>query len=146
MKATITTVDDCEVIQLPRIERAEGNITPVEAHDTVPFGIARAYHVYDIYGGADRGGHAHRKLEQLIVAAMGSFTVIVDDGESRREIELNRAYHGLFVPTGIWREMVNFSSGGICLVLASMQYAESDYIRDYDEFLTYRASLRAAAA
>jgi dTDP-4-dehydrorhamnose 3,5-epimerase-like enzyme len=129
-----TTVDDCRLEDLPKISRAQGNITPVEGARTIPFEIARVYYLYDVVGGAERGGHAHRRLEQLIVAVMGAFVVVLDDGEARREIELNRAYHGLYVPPMIWRELVNFSSGAVCVVLASRPYEEVDYIRDYGEF------------
>ena len=132
------TVDDCRVLDLPRVARVEGSITPIEANTDVPFPIARVYYLYDVPGGAERGGHAHRGLEQLIVAVMGAFRVIVKDGESERAIELNRAYEGLYLPPMIWREIDNFSSGGICVVLASRPYDEDDYIRDYDEFLEER--------
>lgn len=129
-----TTIDDCRVIDLPRIARPQGNITPVEGCETVPFEIERVYYLYDVVGGAERGGHAHRVLEQLIVAVMGAFTVTIDDGRTRREVELNRAYRGLYLPPMIWRELVNFSSGAVCVVLASRRYEEEDYIRDYEEF------------
>src|SRR5437763_8444596 len=130
----MTTVSDCQVLELPRIQRPEGNLTPVEGGITIPFEIARVYYLYDIVGGAERGGHAHRDLEEVIVATMGGFNVRLDDGEARREVELNRAYRGLYVPQLIWRELVNFSSGAVCVVLASMRFEEAEYIRDYAEF------------
>jgi hypothetical protein len=130
----MSTIDDCRVIDLRKIDRPEGNITPVEGGVDLPFDIARVYYLYDIPGGESRGGHAHRQLQQLIVSAMGSFDVVLDDGERRKTVTLSRAYQGLLMPRMIWRELVNFSSGGICLVLASMVYEESDYVRDYDAF------------
>jgi dTDP-4-dehydrorhamnose 3,5-epimerase-like enzyme len=131
----VTSVHDCHVLALPKVERLEGNLTAVTGGVEIPFRIARVYYLYDVVGGAARGGHAHKQLEQLIVAAMGSFTVVLDDGRERRNVELNRGYEGLYMPRMIWREIVNFSSGGICVVLASRPYEEEDYIRDYDDFL-----------
>src|SRR5205085_5201623 len=125
----VTTASDCQLLELPRIERPEGNLTPVEGGATIPFQIARVYYIYDVVAGSDRGGHAHRNLEQVIVAAMGGFTVVLDDGRERREVELNRAYHGLYVPHMIWRELVNFTSGAVCVCLASLPFDEADYIR-----------------
>jgi hypothetical protein len=127
-------VDDCKTIELPVIHRAEGNLTFVEANRHVPFDVQRVFYMYDVPGGASRGGHAHRALEQLIVAMSGSFEVVVDDGQDRRTILLNRSYDGLYLPPMIWRELVNFSSGSVCMVLASAYYDEADYYRDYDEF------------
>jgi hypothetical protein len=128
-------LSECRVIDLPKIDRRAGNITPVEGGNHIPFDIARLYYMYDIPGGQTRGGHAHRRLEQLIVAAMGSFDVVLDDGVNKRTVHLDRAYHGLYVPRMVWRELVNFSSGSICLVMASLLYNEDEYIRDYGEFL-----------
>jgi hypothetical protein len=136
----MTTIDDCREIDLPKIARPEGNITPVEGERTVPFDVARVYYLYDIVGGADRGGHAHRRLQQLIVAVMGGFTVTLDDGEQRQSIELNRAYKGLYVPRMLWRELTNFTAGAVCVVLASELYEEDDYIRDYDTFAACKAA------
>jgi WxcM-like, C-terminal len=138
----MSNIDECRLIELPRIERPQGNITPVEEGVTVPFAIARVYYLYDVVGGSERGGHAHLELEQLLVAAMGAFTVVIDDGARRREIELNRGYRALYIPRLIWRELVNFSSGAVCVVLASHEYSEKDYIRDYDEFGLRRRQLR----
>ena len=139
MSAADTTVDDCRVIALPRIARPEGDITPVERGD-LPFDVERVYYVYDVPGGAGRGGHAHRQLQQVIVCVMGCFVVDLDDGTRRRSVRLDRAYRGLYVPRMIWRELREFSSGGICLVLASAAYDESDYIRSYDEFRALRGA------
>jgi len=119
---------------MKQIHNRAGNITPINGAADVPFEIQRVYYLYDIPGGAERGGHAHKKLQQLIVAASGSFDVLIDDGKSQKEISLNRPYNGLLVVPGIWRELHNFSSGSICLVLASHHYDESDYIRDFNQF------------
>jgi WxcM-like, C-terminal len=130
-----TTVDDCRMIDLPKISRPEGNLTAVESGRIIPFEIARVYSLYDVPGGETRGGHAHRALQQLLVSVMGSFDVVLDDGGRKRTVTLNRAYYGLYIPRLIWRELVNFSSGGICLVLASLPYDEAEYVRDYGLFL-----------
>lgn len=130
-----TTVYECSVIELPRIENPAGNITPVYGNINIPFEIARVYYLYDIPGGETRGGHAHKELKQLIVAASGSFDILLDDGINKRTVRLNRPYYGLYMPQMIWRELLDFSSGGICLVLASLKYDENDYIRDYGKFL-----------
>jgi hypothetical protein len=135
-------IDLARMIALPRISRPEGNITPVEGGKTIPFEIRRVYYLYDIVGGASRGGHAHRELEQLIVATMGGFTVVLDDGDRRREFPLRRSYEGLYVPPMLWREIEDFTSGGTCVVLASLPYTEADYIRDYDEFRREAEKLR----
>lgn len=131
----MASVDDCRLLTLPRIERPQGNLTPVDGGADVCFDIARVYYLYDVPGGASRGGHAHRRLQQLIVSVMGSFEVVLDDGRQRRSVVLNRAYLGLYIPPMIWRDLVNFSSGGVCLVLASLPFEEAEYIRDYDAFL-----------
>jgi hypothetical protein len=129
------TLNKCEIIKLVKIENLKGNLTPVYNKIHIPFEVKRLYYLYDVPGGATRGGHAHIGLEQLIVSVMGSFDVVLDDGRSKRKFTLNRAYIGLYIPQYIWRELENFSSGAICLVLASEFYKESDYIRDYNEFL-----------
>lgn len=136
----MSTVADCRILDLPKISRREGNITPVQGGAELPFDIARVYYLYDVPGGESRGGHAHKELQQLIVAVMGAFDVILDDGTERRTFTLNRAYHGLYVPRRLWRELVGFSSGGVCLVLASLPYDENDYIRDYDAFIRYKTN------
>jgi len=130
----MSSVYDCSIIELPRINSPSGSLTPIGSGDQMPFDIARVYYLYDIPGGETRGGHAHRNLQQLIVAASGSFDVLLDDGVNRRVIHLNRPYYGLYMPNMIWRELINFSSGGICLVLASHVYDEDDYYREYEEF------------
>lgn len=135
------TVYDCSIVELPRIVTGAGHITPVTGEREIPFEIKRVYYLYDVPGGAERGGHAHLELRQLIVAASGSFDVTVDDSRVKRTFTLNRPYYGLLMPRLIWRELQNFSSGGICLVLASEPYSESDYIRSYDDFKTMRAKL-----
>lgn len=134
----MTTVDDCKIIQLPKISEVKGNITPIYSSVHIPFQIARVYYLYDIPGGEARGGHAHRELQQLIISAMGAFDVVVDDGSKKKRFSLNRAYYGLYMPNYIWRELDNFSSGSICLVLASLLYDENEYIRDYDDFLSIK--------
>ncbi|MEW6434112.1 MAG: WxcM-like domain-containing protein [Myxococcota bacterium] len=128
-------VNGCRLIELPRINDPRGNLTFIEGDRHIPFKIARVYYLYDVPGGESRGGHAHRQLQQLIIAMSGSFDVLVDDGENKRTFTLNRSYVGLYIPTMIWRELVNFSSGAVCTVLASHPYEEADYIRDYSQFL-----------
>ena len=122
MDNTKSTVYNCSVIELEKIDNRAGNITPVENNIHIPFDVKRIYYLYDVPGGAQRGGHAHKELRQLSVAASGSFSVVLDDGQNKRSIELNRPYFGLLVVPGIWIELINFSSGAICLVLASMVY------------------------
>lgn len=125
----------CRMLELPRVTDPRGNLTYLEGGFHVPFDILRVYYVYDVPGGAERGGHAHRELQQLIIALTGSFDVILDDGRDWRRVRLDRAYRGLYVAPMIWRELRNFSSGSVCLVLASAPFDEDDYLRDYQEFL-----------
>lgn len=139
-----TTVEDCRLVRLPRIHRVEGDITPIEGHNNVPFPIKRVYYLYDVPAGASRGAHAHRQLEQLIVSVIGSFSVVLKDGRHQRRIELRHADVGLYMPRLIWRELVDFSHGGICVVLASQPYDADDYIRDFDEFLRIKGVRTAA--
>lgn len=129
------SVYECSIVELPKIQSERGSMTPIHGGATLPFDIQRIYYLYDIPGGETRGGHAHRELRQLIVAASGSFDVLLDDGVNRRVVHLNRPYYGLYLTNMIWRELLNFSSGGICLVLASDIYREDDYYRDYDDFI-----------
>ena len=131
-------VYDCSVIELPKITDRSGNITPLEAFKNVPFDIKRVFYSYDIPGGESRGAHAHKKCHQFLVAASGCFEVLLDDGCSKRTVLLNRPFYGLHIPPGIWASEQGFSSGSICLVLASLPYEKEDYIRDYDEFLKFR--------
>jgi hypothetical protein len=133
-----TSVFDCSIIELPKNHTIKGNITSINNSFELPFDIKRVYYLYDIPGGESRGGHAHVRLQQFIVAASGSFKLVVDDGFLRRTFSLNRPYQGVLMPPGLWRELIDFSSGAICLVLASDEYEELDYIRDYDEFKKYK--------
>lgn len=128
-------VYNCSVIELNKIHNRAGNITPVQSGGDIPFNIERVYYLYDVPSGETRGGHAHKNLEQLIVAASGSFDVVLDDGKNKRTINLNRPNFGLYVTPLIWRELVNFSSGAVLLVLASLKYSEDDYIREYPDYL-----------
>lgn len=127
-------VEECKLINMTRIQLPKGNLTPVYNDLHIPFSVRRIYYLYDIPGGSSRGGHAHKDLQQLIVAASGCFDVIVDDGKNRKLFTLNRSYFGLLIPRMIWREIDNFSTGAICLVLASKEFDESDYIRHYQDF------------
>jgi dTDP-4-dehydrorhamnose 3,5-epimerase-like enzyme len=129
------TVRGCRIIELPVVSDPRGNLTFVEGERHLPFPIRRVFYLYDVPGGASRAGHAHRELEQTIIAMSGSFDVIVDDGYRRERVTLNRSYYGLYVPSLVWRELENFSSGAVTLVLASLPYNEDDYYRDYDEFV-----------
>ena len=130
---------DCSIIELDRHHSdRKGNLTVVENGVTLPFDVKRIYYLYDVPGGENRGSHAHKDLEQLIVAASGSFVVTLDDGKNKRKFFLNRPYQGLCVKPGIWRDLEDFSSGAVCMVLASDLYKADDYIRDYSAFLNYR--------
>ena len=128
-------IADCKIVNLPKIEDARGNLTFIEGNRHIPFDIRRVYYLYDVPGGAERGGHAHKALSQLIIAMAGSFDVVLDDGTERKRFHLNRSYYGLYVCPMIWRELNNFSSGSVCMVLASNLYDEDDYFRDYQQFL-----------
>lgn len=133
------SVFDCSMVKMDKHHSdRKGNLTVVENGVTLPFNVKRVYYLYDVPGGESRGSHAHRELEQLIVAASGSFKVILDDGKSKRSFFLNRPYQGLYVKPGLWRDLEDFSSGAVCMVLASEVYDAADYIRDYQEFLEYR--------
>jgi hypothetical protein len=133
-----TSVYDCSIIKLPKIHNRAGNITIVENNKTIPFDTKRIYYIYDIPGGASRGGHAHKQLYQLLIAAGGSFSILLDDGMNKRIITLNRPDYGLIIVPGIWREIFEFSSGAVCLVLASEKYDAKDYFREYNDFLNYK--------
>jgi WxcM-like, C-terminal len=128
-------LSDCGLIEFPKIGNASGNLTFIENSRHIPFRIERVYYTYDVPGGAVRGGHAHKALQQVIIAMSGSFDIVLDDGTEKRRFHLNRSYSGLYVCPMMWREIDNFSSGSVCLVLASAVYDESDYYRDYQSFL-----------
>ncbi len=140
MNKSNNTVFDCSVMELPKIHDRSGNITPVNGNSEVPFNIKRIYYLYDVPGGESRGGHAHYELHQFVVAASGSFDIQLDDGKNKRTIFLNRPYFALHIVSGIWREISNFSSGSICMVIASHPYNEQDYIRKYNDFIEFRES------
>lgn len=132
------SVSDCSVIELPKIENRSGNLTSIQNSIEIPFDIKRIFYLYDIPGGKDRGAHAHIECHQFLIAGSGSFDVLLDDGKSKKLVTLNQPYKGLHIPPGIWASEINFSSGSICLVLASHKYDEKDYIREYGEFLKYK--------
>ena len=132
------SLTDCRIIDLPIIHDPRGNLTFVESNSQIPFAIERVYYLYDVPGGSERGGHAHRGLHQLIIAMSGSFDVVLDDGKDKKRVHLNRSYQGLYICPMIWRELDNFSSHSVCMVLASNLYDEADYYRDYAEFMRAR--------
>ena len=130
----MTTIDNIQLIEVPKLDDIRGNLSVFEGI-TIPFEMKRVYYLYDVPSGAERGGHAHNKLLQFMVALSGSFDVILKDGDKQRTVTLNKPNFGLLIPNGIWRELQNFSSGSVCLVVASEVYEEEDYIRDYNDFL-----------
>lgn len=135
----MNTVNDCKILELNKHHSdRKGNLSVVENNVDVPFDVKRCYYLYDVPGGEERGSHAHKNLYQLIIAVSGAFTVTLDDGKNKKSYTLNRPYQGLYVVPGIWRDLNNFSSGSVCLVLASEKYDADDYIRDYDEFIKYK--------
>lgn len=131
-------LEDCRIIELPKIHEPRGNLSFVESNNHIPFAIERVYYVYDVPGGSDRGGHAHKGLHQLIIAMSGSFDITLDDGKGKKKFHLARSYYGLYVCPMIWREMDNFSSGSVLMVLASNKYSEDDYYRNYEDFIKAR--------
>jgi hypothetical protein len=135
-------LDACKIIHFPKVSDPRGNLSFIEAEKHIPFNIRRVYYLYDVPGGAERGGHAHKTLQQLLIAMSGSFNVVLDDGRRRQHYKLNRSHYGLYIAPMVWRELEDFSSGSVCLALASAPYDESDYYRDY---ATYLSALRAAA-
>lgn len=137
MAEEVNTIFNCNVIQLPKVHNRAGNITALENNKSLPFEVKRVYYLYDIPGGEARGGHAHKQLQQFVIAVSGAFDVLIDDGNNKRIIHLDRPFIGLHIVPGIWRELLNFSSGAICLVLASDIYKEHDYIRSYSHFKKY---------
>lgn len=128
-------INDCRIIELPKIEDPRGNLTFVEGNNHIPFDIKRTYYLYDVPGGSSRGAHAHKSLHQFVIAMSGSFDIVLDDGNRQRRFQLNRSYYGLYICPMMWRQLDNFSSGAVCMVLASNPYNENDYIRDYADFL-----------
>lgn len=130
-----SSVYECSIVYLSKVHNRAGNITAIENKQSIPFDIKRVYYLYDVPGGEERGGHAHYELQQFVVALSGAFDVLLDDGTNKKVVHLDRPFIGLHITTGIWRELLNFSSGSVCLVLASHKYDESDYIRDYDSFI-----------
>lgn len=137
-----SSIDDATIIELPKINNIAGNITAINNTDNIiPFRVRRVFYLYDIPGGENRGAHAHIELEQLIVAASGSFDITIDDGQTKRTYQLSKPYYGLYIPAGLWSELNNFSSGAICLVLASQPYNEFDYLRKYVEFLNHKNNM-----
>ncbi|MEZ4877569.1 MAG: FdtA/QdtA family cupin domain-containing protein [Flavobacterium sp.] len=133
-----STIYDCMLLTLPKNHQLNGNLTSITNSQEVPFDIKRIYYLYDVPGGNSRGGHAHKDLYQIMIALSGSFTVTLDDGNLKRSFMLNQPYQGLLIPPGLWRDLDNFSSGSICMVLASELYDENDYFRDYNEFLNFK--------
>jgi dTDP-4-dehydrorhamnose 3,5-epimerase-like enzyme len=129
------SLENCQLIELPKISDPRGNLTFVESQNHIPFDIKRVYYTYDVPGGTERGGHAHKELKQLIIAMSGSFDITLDDGFEKKTFHLNRSYFGLYVSSMIWRGIDNFSSGSVCMVLASEFYSEADYYREYEDFL-----------
>lgn len=138
MKANKTTISDCCIHELPRINNRAGNITPLDGKTNLPFDIARVFYIYDIPGGESRGAHAHKECHQFFISASGSFDVFVDDGHNTKTVTLNRPYYGFHVPPLIWAYELNFSSGSICLVLTSHVYDKNDYLREYKQFIEYK--------
>lgn len=138
MESRRSTIKDCKIIDLRKIHDVRGNLTPIEGGRDLPFDIKRIYYLYDVPSGESRGAHAHKELQQLIIAANGSFTITLDDGHNKKAFTLNRPYQGLYVVPGIWRDLDDFSSGAVLLCLASEHYKAEDYIRDYSDFKAYK--------
>jgi len=136
-----SSIYNCSILQLPKIHNRAGNITTLENNIHLPFDVKRVYYLYDVPAGEERGGHAHRELQQIVVAASGAFDVLLNDGTNKKIVHLDRPFIGLHIVPGIWRELLNFSSGAVCLVLASHKYDEKDYIRDYENFKAYKKKL-----
>ncbi len=137
-ESKLCSVYDCSVLYFPKIENEAGNITPLHSGEDIPFDIARVFYLYDIPGGEERGAHAHKECHQLLIAASGAFDILLDDGKNKRMVTLNRPFMGLHIPPGIWAAELGFSSGSICLVLASHLYTEVDYIRKYEDYIEFK--------
>jgi len=139
MESKKTTIDQLELLDIPKIEdkKGRGNLSVIEK-DCIPFSVKRVYYLYDVPSNAYRGGHAHKNLNQFMIALSGSFDVVLDDGATKKKVTLNKPNKGLLIPNGIWRELENFSSGSVCLVLASEEFEEDDYIRKYKKFLDFK--------
>lgn len=129
------SLHDCKLINLTKISDPRGNLSVIEEYSDIPFSIKRVYYLYDVPGGSDRGAHAHKTLHQFVVAMSGSFNIVLDDGKEKKSFHLNRSYYGLYICPMMWRSLENFSSGAVCMVLASHKYEEADYVRDYSDFL-----------
>jgi len=138
----VSNVDDCKIIKIGKSHTEKGNLTVVENNRTIPFEVKRIYYLYDVPAGESRGGHAHKDLYQYIIAASGSFEVVLDDGIQKKKVFLNKPYEALYIVPGIWRELENFSSGSVCMVLASSEYSEADYIREFSDFLVYKGLVK----
>ena len=136
MNKNLHNLESGDRIEFPVIHDQRGNLSFVEGGEHIPFDIKRAYYLYDVPGGAERGGHAHYDLQQVVIAMSGSFDLIIDDGQKKKRIHLNRSNYGIYIKDMVWREMDNFSSGSVCMVLASNKYSAEDYIRNYDDFLS----------
>ena len=134
----MSTIQNCKILAIPKIEDPRGNLSVIE-HNVIPFEIKRVYYLYDVPSGAERGGHSHREQQEFLVALSGSFDVILNDGNHQKTVTLNKPFEGLLITNGIWRELKNFSSGAVCLVVASDVFEEADYIREFDEFLAISA-------
>ena len=133
------SIQKCEIISLPKFLDSRGNLSFIEQFTHIPFGIKRTYWIYDVPGGEARGGHAYKDNQEFVIALSGSFDVVINDGEKKQVFSLNRSYYGLYVPNGVWREMRNFSTNSLALVLSSTSYSDEDYIRNYDDFLKWKA-------
>jgi len=134
------SLKDVIIINLPKIEDPRGNLSIIEEEKNIPFKIERSYWIYDVPGGQKRGGHAFKEQQEFIVALSGSFDVVIDDGKEKKIFSLNRSYYGLYIPAGLWRQMENFSTNSLAMVLSSTQFSEDDYIRDYTEFLNHKSN------
>ncbi len=137
MESRKINVFDCSILHLPKFGNRNGHVTPINNNQELPFAVKRVFYIYDVPGGESRGAHAHKECHQFLVATTGAFEVLLDDGATKRQVQLNRADVGLYIPPGIWAAEINFSGGAVCLVLASHEYEEADYIRSYEEYTKY---------